>query len=161
MRLVIAYLILVGLPVLGVIGVLRVGGTLRPPLSVAGSWRVEQVGQAKGPCADEAPLDHSEPLVLSISQSGSHLSLSFNNKSKARLEGEIQSTSLNANSQNGSGVSNPSERETANIIGLQASINQQTEPARLHGTLSFSKCPTEPGVTFLATRQLKSASEVR
>lgn len=161
MKLLIHYLLLVGLPVLGVLGVLRVGQSLRPPVSVSGPWTVEVSRQVMGYSSCEDQLRQSEPLVLSISQSGPHLTLSFNNKKKINLEGEIESTRVNARSLHAATNPGSDKGNSSDAISLYATIDRQAGPERLLGALSFSKCPAAPEINFVATRQVRSKGEVR
>src|SRR2546425_9400647 len=85
---VIAYVCLVGIPVLAVIGILDAGYNLRAPIAVGGTWDVQGDlhALATAPCA--ASLGNSQPRVLEISQSGKYLSFSFDAiRGSARLEG--------------------------------------------------------------------------
>jgi hypothetical protein len=154
MKLLVTYLLLVGLPVIGVLGVLEVGRSLTPSLSVSGHWKVE-IGRRAGAnssCADF--FDESGPLTLSISQSGPNLSLLFESTRKLKLDGEIESTSLKA-------TRTGSPDDDAELVQLKATFDPKTNPERLIGALSFNRCPTTSGISFIATRQSKPKAEVR
>lgn len=161
MKLLITYMALVGLPVLGVLGVLHVGRGLTSPVSVSGSWNVEVGPQPRGYCSCEDLLRQSQPLVLTISQSGPHLFLSFNNNKNIQLEGAIESTSVNASSLHLSARTVPDDGNRPDAMRLYATFDRQAEAGRLIGALTFNKCPAATEMTFIATRQIKPNGEVR
>jgi hypothetical protein len=67
-----AYFCLVACPIAGILGVLEAGQHLQPPPAAAGLWRVQM---RAAPACELARLDG---LAMRISQSGEHLTLSFN-----------------------------------------------------------------------------------
>ncbi len=156
MKLLITYLTLVGLPVLGVLGVLHVGRGLTSPVSVSGSWNVEVSRQLSGYSSCEDVLRQSQPLVLTISQSGPHVFLSFDNNKKIKLAGAIESTSVNASSLHLSARTVWDDRNSPDAMRLYATFDREAGAGRLVGSLNFNKCPGAPEMTFIATRQTKS-----
>src|SRR5258707_12075227 len=65
---VIAYVFLVVLPVLGLVGVLKSGRGLSAPFSVDGAWKIESSRPSASPCGNFLSSISNAPL--SISQSG-------------------------------------------------------------------------------------------
>ena len=82
MKSVIIYLILVGIPVAGVIGVLRIGRHITPPPYVGGTWAVTI--RPDSLCGPSAPADS---LTMVVSQSGPHIAVSFQDSTLPRLKG--------------------------------------------------------------------------
>lgn len=159
MKTAILYLVLVGLPTLGVLGVLRAGQSLTPPVSVSGLWNVEISTQAAGnsPCGEQ--FDKSEILSLSIKQSGTHLLFSFEKK-KINLAGEIDGPNGGAAAVRLSAATASEDAGQADAVRLRATAEREARPERLHGSLSFARCPAGTEVSFIATRQLNT-TEVR
>lgn len=154
MRKVVNYLMLVGFPLLGVLGVLRLGESLKPTLCIGGSWRMEVSKQSANSSCQEQ-FRQAEPLGFSISQSGPQFSLSFNNNTKGVLHGEIQSIDVNATAPR---FSSASFVKDENAIRMRATLDRHSEPARLWGVFSFNDCPD---LNFVATHQNVPAVEVR
>jgi hypothetical protein len=149
---VIAYVLLVLLPVLGLVGVLRHGRGLNAPLSVDGVWRwqADSSRLAMLPCA-ESLLSNQDP-TLTISQSGANLVLDFNNRAKAAASGVIEGTTLKA-----SIVRPPGEVSEAGCTGgralsLTATVDPKADPRSLVGMLSASGCPACAPVEIRASR---------
>ena len=89
MKSVLLYLILVGLPVLGVSAVHQAGRDLQPPVSFGGSWKIEawpdsvcQVGS--GP----------DTLTFTVEQSGPDIQIRF--RRGTRLVGRVEGDSFSA-----------------------------------------------------------------
>src|SRR6267378_4265967 len=94
MRAVLLYLVLVGLPVLGIFGLLRVGQTLSAPISLAGRWNAQlSVASPLGSSVGD-PLIHPGPTVLSITQSGPQVFLTFDDIQKTTLIGNVQDLTI-------------------------------------------------------------------
>jgi hypothetical protein len=96
MKSIFLYVLLVGVPVLAVLGVLRVGQQLRSPIFVGGTWNVERSPKtgAASKCSESFIL--SDRTVLTISQSGSRLLLTLDNENRTTLTGEIRNTTITA-----------------------------------------------------------------
>lgn len=82
MKGVLIYLVLVGIPVAGVIGVLRVGRRIVPPPYVGGTWAVTIIGDTT--C--QAP-PAGDSLTMVVSQSGPHVVVVFENSKLPQLKG--------------------------------------------------------------------------
>src|SRR5258708_37965571 len=70
---VIAYIFLVALPVLGLVGVLKSGRTLSAPFSVDGAWKIEPGAGSLSSSPCSAFLSSVLNAPISISQSGKTL----------------------------------------------------------------------------------------
>jgi hypothetical protein len=153
MRAILLYILLVGIPVLGVVGILRLGQGLRPPTSVGGTWVVE-IGRP----AVEAPsciAEHlgSHHLVLSISQSGTHLLVTLSGEKRTTLEGEIKDGSITAGSHRRLGAGAEAPGEDVAAIGFHATVDRREKTDRLLGMLTFSESMTRAAAPFIAMRQ--------
>lgn len=82
MKSVVIYLILVGIPIAGVIGVLQAGRDITPPPYVGGTWAVTFVPDTT--CHTVAPGDSVTMVVM---QSGSHVVVTSANPMLPRLRG--------------------------------------------------------------------------
>lgn len=130
-KLVAAYLLLVGVPVLGLLGILQAGRAIRAPLSIGGEWTLEF--DHAGRCATW-PAGLRQP-ALNISQSGTGALITLNDGHSTVLEATVNGATLSAKS--------PAATITASIAG--------EPPARtLEGRMSFDGCGP---VAFRAVRQ--------
>lgn len=151
MRLILLYLFLVGMPILGVLAILRLGENLTPPVSVGGAWNIEISSQTGDNLACSNPLMSSQQPILTISQSGPRLLLIFNDPARTTLIGEIHEATITARTP-GHGA-NATADETARLY-LEARVDRQTEPDRLQGTFAFSsQCSLQTMMSFTALRQ--------
>ncbi|MCC6642500.1 MAG: hypothetical protein IT386_15175 [Deltaproteobacteria bacterium] len=92
MKIVLLYLVLVGLPVLGVVGILRLGGRLGAPPDIGGVWRAEiaPAAQLVPPCVELAP----DAPAFDVEQSGVHADVTLNDPARTRLEAILRGTRL-------------------------------------------------------------------
>ena len=148
------YLMLVGFPVLGVLGALHVGETMLTTMCIQGPWKMEASKPSASASCDEQ-FQQAEQRGFSISQSGPQFSISFNGEPTAELYGQIQDTVVNATAPSFSFVKN---ENSSHPTQLRATIDQHTKPARLWGVLSFNNCPD---LRFVATQQTEMVWEVR
>ena len=143
------YIFLVGIPLVGIVGVLHVGENLRPPTFIGGTWKIQISHEAAGAhsCGDmPARFDGA---TLTISQSGSNLLLTLDNEPKTTLAGEIRGLTVIAR------ILHPSINEESALDHDLASIHLQAqdERSRLQGVLKFAGCPDQTDAQFIATRQ--------
>jgi hypothetical protein len=141
-RLVISYVLLVGIPLLGVVGVLGAGRGLTAPISVAGNWDL-QLGQSCG-----AGLGFTEPTILDISQSGNYLTLTLNSQPQVGLQGTLQGKTVAAS------LGSPPETSYSGAAGLSltAEVDTNAAPRTMSVVLSFDGSPS-CGSVFHAVRQ--------
>jgi len=158
---IIAYIVLVGLPIVGLAGALKSGRTLAPPISVDGAWTLQPdpVQLAALPCAKS--LVSVQDTTLAISQSGKNFTLSFANWPKSIGAGRVEGTKLTASlippdlwtSQAGCG----SGRE----LSIVATVDGKAASRSLLGTLSVNDCPSCATVRFNGFRQAPPAKGER
>lgn len=145
---VIAYIVLVGLPVLGLVGVLKNGRTLTAPFSVDGAWKIEAAANSSS-CANF--LSSLSAAPFSISQSGTSLVVSLNNGAKTAI-GTLEDKSIRAEFAG----EEDSNCESRSLV-LAATLNPQSEPRTMHGTLTVENCPS-CSIEFNAVRQPRNIS---
>jgi hypothetical protein len=157
---VIAYIFLVGLPVLGLAGVLRAGRTLTAPVSVDGVWKVDADAAqfAALPCFGPS---FPSNLSLSITQSGRSLVLNLNSGSNVIASGSALSAGFTIK---GSAMPTPKySAETGCGSGSQLSVNAvvdaKSDPRTLMGTMTVDGCSNCAAVGFHAVRQVRNVGE--
>jgi len=152
MRSIFLYVFLIGAPALGVLGLLRMGRDLTPPISIKGTWTTEVAPQAPGeqPCEEALRFNHK---TLTISQSGLYLLLKFDDEKGTTLDGQIQNTTITAEARHRSAAAASAQADAA-AISIHASLDrQQLEPERLRGEFTLDGCPPGIKVAFIATRK--------
>ena len=154
-RLIVAYIFLVGLPLLGLIGILHGGQRLQAPISVAGNWNINaDLSPWSGmPCGDL--LGSGKPPLLTISQSGDRLVLAFNNSQATRLAGSIRGTALAA------GLEDPRDPaggqcSAGQAIGVAGEVSKDGGQRSLTGVFRLKGCQECLPVGFHAVRQAVS-----
>jgi len=144
----VAYVMLVGLPILGLLGVLRHGRNLSAPVGMDGNW-VMQGNLSSLPCGlpDVAPED----AVLKISQSGQKFELTLPNGLKTQESGTLDGTSLNARLVPPlQSKLNCRQNQTVTLV---ANLNKDERPRTLEGSLVVDGCTSCSPVLFTAVRQ--------
>lgn len=148
-KLMIAYACLVGIPLLGLIGIVHEGEGRNAPASVGGSWNVngDFAAWAGKPCADL--LAAGGQPTLSISQSGSMLSVVLGDAQATPLSGTIQGRTVTA------GADDPKPSATADCraaVRLNATVEKDENERTLAGTLELNTCASCAPVAFRAVR---------
>ena len=148
---VLAYIFLVGLPLLALAAVLRSGRHIAAPYSVDGTWTVEADTRALNSytCQAVSQLLRS-PLV--ISQSGTSLQVSFG-KSAAPVSGILDGKRITA-----SMPAEPSQVCGNGAVVLSAAVDPRSEPRSLVASLSLPGCRDCATLPFKAVRQPKPQS---
>src|SRR5580658_3455681 len=159
---VVAYTLLVALPLLGLVGVLRSGRGLVAPISVDGVWKFS--GDGAGPSAGRCgkALASLQDSLVTISQSGKRLSLSLNDLSlndgqPAGGSGVIEGTMLNGtiplleSSTNESGCGNNV------VLAFTATVLRKPESRSMQGTVAVSGWPSCASRKYQAVRQTLSS----
>lgn len=142
MKTVIEYLIMVGLPLIGVFALLQVGEQLTPPISVGGEWHLETESETVDQTSCWQLFTWPAQPAINISQSGLFLQQTLNDASQTVFSGELVGTAITASSSDQAAISSR-KRDTANTQSnfyLKLVVDQQSEPDRLSGTLSGDNC---------------------
>ena len=155
-RTVLLYLVLVGLPLAGLLGILRVGRALTPPPPIGGEWVVETALPAGLPesCAARLRPAARQP-ALTLSQSGIYLSLTLRGeKGAATLDGRLREDSLFASAEpRARTASRGAECEALDGLRLDAALQHSPGgAARLNGTLAVPGCGGCAPARFTAVR---------
>jgi hypothetical protein len=124
------YALLVAVPLAALAAILRAGSRLRAPLEVAGEWRVDVPGFPAGSAADGPPR-------LVISQSGTHLSVTFD---RSGLRGVLDGDSLTAERRE---TWTPVAACYRGALVLRARVDTAARPLRMAGTVGMPRrrCP--------------------
>jgi hypothetical protein len=136
-KFVVAYIVLVGIPLLGLAGVLKAGRHLTPPYAVDGSWKLES---SEPPVASECSsfLSSMSGPVISVSQSGTVLVIGLNGKTTT---GTLEGKSLR--------VQFPGTEDAAGC--------SNRAPRTMAGSFSISSCAS-CSLAFRAVRQPRAPS---
>jgi hypothetical protein len=156
---IVAYVLLVGLPIVGLLGVLKSGRSLTAPLSVDGVWRlqVDPVRLAALPCGKA--LASAPETALAISQSGRNFTLNLTNGPKSTASGLIDGTTLKASVVPLPAWSDEIGCGNGRELSLVATVNPKADPRSLAGTVSVNNCPSCPSVEFHAVRETPPANK--
>jgi hypothetical protein len=149
---IIAYILLVGLPVAGLVGVLKSGRKLTAPISVDGVWQLQAdpVQLAALPCGKS--LAHTQETALAISQSGRNFTLSLTNDPKSTASGVVEGSTLRATVAPSAAWSEEAGCGPGRELSLVATVNPKADPRSLLGMLSVNNCPACASVEFRAVR---------
>lgn len=121
-----------GVPVLGLLGILEAGRAIPAPLSIAGDWTVA-FGSA--PQCANPPGSVLQQQAFNISQSGTEARITLNDGRATTLEATVNGTALNAKSQAGT---------------IAATISGKQGARTLEGHVTIPGCAP---VAFRAIRQ--------
>jgi hypothetical protein len=153
-RLVIAYCCLVGAPLLALFGIIKAGRQLTPPISVGGIWHLKaDLGSvAVRSCADSLSMTLRQP-VLTISQSGKHLVVIFNDRRSSPAAGRIEYTTLTAGVSRMPRSGDESRYDAQSFFYLTAKVDRQLPQHSLTGNLFLNECAGPVSIPFRAVRQ--------
>lgn len=126
-----AYLLLVGVPVMGLLGILEAGRSIPAPLSIGGEWTLEFDPAAH--CANG--LAGLRQPAWNISQSGAEALITLNDVHATTLEARVNGAALTAKSP---------------AAGIAASIAGKPGARTLQGEMNFEGCAP---IAFRAVRQ--------
>lgn len=148
-----AYLLLVVLPLLGLTGVLKQGHKLNAPIAVGGLWKmqVDRGSLAAFPCG-RSLLASGEP-GFAISQSGKTFTLTFANSGMSSISGTVEGTTLKASLSPSPALAKEAGCGAERVLSLTASASSETNLSSLAGVLSASDCPACAAVDFRALRE--------
>jgi hypothetical protein len=152
---IIAYVVLVGLPIVALLGVLKSGRHMQAPLSVDGTWKLQTAVERSAWPSCFQSISWLTDSSLAISQSGPGLILSSNTAAKPMASGSIEGTAIRASIQ-ATGSACGSDNLT-----LIARVDPNSEPRSLTGTLSVEGCTTCSTMSFSAVRQPRTVKGTR
>jgi hypothetical protein len=149
MKVVVQYLLLVGIPLLCLLGVLWAGADLQAPQSVGGVWAVAIDPSTALGCAGMDTWEGDPQLV--ISQSGDQLTLLFNDTSRTRLDGKLNGLTITAE-----GKAAPDSQIT---LHFQALVDPESSPERMSAELSSTQCQAPIGLDGIRQLTPQTARE--
>lgn len=152
---IVAYISLVGIPLLGLIGILHGGRHLRAPLSVGGNWNLtaDLSPWAGKPCGDL--LAGIKQPAFNISQSGAMLVFTLNNPQAATFGGTLRGTELTAGAVASSATAGDA-CSPAEAVSMNAVVGKAGAQSALSGTLQLRNCATCAPIAFKAIRQVSA-----
>jgi hypothetical protein len=155
----IAYVVLVVLPIAGLFGVLKHGRSLAAPISVDGVWRLDaDLSQiAALPCGSS--LASTQYSAVTISQSGKNFTLSLNNGPKATASGVIEGTALKASVLPSAAWASQAGCGSDHVLTLTATVDPKSEPRTLAGLLTVSECSSCAPVELRAVREIQAGGK--
>ncbi|HEY9507830.1 MAG TPA: hypothetical protein VIQ27_17855 [Gemmatimonadales bacterium] len=151
MRHLLSYLLFVGIPLAGLLGVLRVGQGLEAPRAVHGSWAVQPMAASGRVCTRYLLSDADSTLV--ISQSGRELTGTLGPGAEVGLKGALRGDQIALE-----GVIQPgaTPRHVACTAGdtlrLTAKVFATRDARQIQGRLWFPSCADCGAVGFTAAR---------
>jgi hypothetical protein len=148
---VLAYLLLVAMPLVGLAGVLRAGRHLTAPVAIGGTWRFHLPEEAASAlaCGKSLPQD----ATFTISQSGRQFTISSVSSTRTLASGTVQGEKVQINSLPLSSLTAYEACDSSSHVALRAAVDPQASPRSLVGTLVAIDCPNCPPVPFRAVRQ--------
>ena len=150
---------LVGLPLLGLAGVLRTGRSLVAPITIDGNWKIQgDSSRVTGQSCSKTSTSLLNSSIV-ISQSGRSLALTFNTPSKIPASGTLDGTSLK--------VLIAPPRDSAAEAGcggdlmppLRPPLIRKSEPSHVVGDTNSQRLCVMCAIEFRAVRQPKAPTE--
>jgi hypothetical protein len=146
---IVAYVLLVGLPVVGLVGVLKRGRAIAAPISIDGTWTLQaDPGRLAALACGKSPA--LSDLAMAISQSGGSLILSLGNGTKTPASGVLVGRTLKASVL--PSWSDDAECGSGRELSLLANVDPTSNPRSMRGTISLSDCTTCQPVEFRGLR---------
>ncbi len=151
---VIAYILLVGLPLAGLAGVLKTGRSLKAPISIDGNWKIDSASPHTAGQACEKAISALSASSFAVSQSGKTLTLTLQNASKTSSDGSLDGRSLNVPlATTDSATAGCAAGQT---LVLSATVEAETQPTSMAGVMWVTDCPACATIQFHAVRQPRS-----
>jgi len=146
-RFLIAYVALVGVPLLLLVGVFHVGKNLIAPQSVEGVWDLHpySAGPLISRCFSPAYI---RKAAIIISQSGEILVIDLQPRLKKPALGRIQGSTVTAFAAP-TGVANECEE----LLSFRGTVDSAATPATMTGELRLNDCPLCAPTKFSAVRE--------
>ena len=149
LKLIVSYIVFVGMPVLGLIGILRMGHDLTAPVSVAGLWKATINSDQSASCRREmAPLQENS---ISIVQSGRGLVLALEKEKGVSSSGTIAGDALTGTLIIPASLAQGTHADETFV--LRARVVSHAQPRTLDGIISPAQGGSCGPAGFHATRQ--------
>jgi hypothetical protein len=147
-RLLIEYLLMVGLPLVLLVGVLHQGRTLQAPAAVEGTWKFTLNGSAATGGSCDPLLRDVSGFALSVSQSGSYLTATVVDSGRRVLRGRSEGSDFWLESVRLNGP-NPN----SNLLRLTGTVRNAQDGKLIWGALLMPRNMDCPPVAFAARLQ--------
>lgn len=153
---VMAYIVLVALPLLGLVGILKGGRTLKAPPSVDGIWslQIDSAQLSSLPCGKT--LASTPEKTITISQSGKTFEIKFSSASKSMGSGTLDGATLRASVTPDGDWAAETGCGNGRTLTLLATVDGKANPRSLAGMLALDNCPACRAVEFHALQQSAS-----
>jgi hypothetical protein len=130
MKSILQYTLMVGIPVVTVLILVQIGErTMKAPAFIGGDWVLETIAEDGGESFDCPALVFEQDPVLSISQSGLYLEISFNDRDNTTFSAMLTGLTITGGGSGGDATHS-----------FSATVDRQPEPDRLAGLLTISSC---------------------
>ena len=148
-----AYLILVIIPVLGLVGVLRSGRKLVAPTAIAGHWKMQVNAPALAalPCAESVAA--LRDVGFTISQSGRYFTLSFANSVMPSTSAFIEGATIQVSILPPAEAVKEAGCSGGHVFSLVATLDSKADPSFMTGFLAVNNCATCAPAEFRAFRE--------
>jgi hypothetical protein len=154
MKIILLYVTLVGILLLGLLGILRVGEKLNAPLNVSGEYEInsEFVNIIDKSCT---PLIfHKEEPQLTVEQSGIYLTAKFNDVNKTEMSGKLENNKMIFSQVI------QAKKDAAKVCGSEIKaelsvniIQSDTAEDEIAGTWNIPDCGTSAKIKFSAVKK--------
>jgi hypothetical protein len=156
-KFILAYLLLVALPLVLLTGILRSGRTLAAPVSVGGMWKIQTTSDKVVLlfCGQSISADTN----FAILQSGKYFTLKFANSTMPSISGVVEGSAIKARI-----VPPPEWAKVAGCnegrsLALNATVDSKVGARFLSGTLLLSDCSACIPLQFQAVREDQGKSK--
>jgi len=151
---VIAYTLLVGLPLAGLAGVLKSGHSLRAPVAIEGTWKIDSTSLHTAGQSCEKAVSALAASSFLISQSGKTLTFTLQNAAQTSGDGSLDGTSVNVPL----AVTDSAVQGCAagQAVVLTGTIQPDSDPRSISGLIWVAECPACATIQFHAVRQPKA-----
>ena len=148
----IGYVLLVGLPLAGLLGILEAGRKLTAPISVEGQWKLDADLRESGMRCAESLAANGHPTVI-ISQSGKSLIATLKGSTKASGLGTIERTTLSMGAVRPGSSLSGTPCDDGQPLSFTATVGPRANPRSMSGVLFVNGCSPCAPVAFHAARQ--------
>lgn len=148
---ILAYVLLVALPLFGLAGILRSARSISAPMSVGGLWKISANPDqlAAFPCGKFLLAQNA---AFTISQSGKAFTLSVPSPAFSATSGAIDGNTINATLI--PSAVGPKEAGCADhSLSLTATVDTKASPRALQGTLRVQDCVECAAIEFRGMRE--------
>jgi len=153
MRILPLYLLLVGTPLLGLVGLLRVGERIEAPSAIAGTWAVDSAFSraVERGCF---PRAFAEATAFEITQSGRFVRLTANDAAATTFEGRLDGGALVARGARAAPTTALPQCAAPRATELRLRLLDDAGTQQLAGSWGLPECAACRALPFRATRQL-------